>query len=164
MGHDLAGFNRQIVGDPLIDQRFIFRGAVGDVDMRVGHGGLLHVAVHRPAAFLVHSLQFHGHPGAVVHLPFDGVVLQDHRGVLYRVQADFEAVGRLFLSDARDDPDRLAGGQLGVHAGGGDADALLAPLLFQAVEFGAVQQFAEDLRDLGLDDPRAVVLHGDPVA
>ena len=65
------------------------------------------------------------------------------------------------LRDLRHDLDRLAGGQQAVHAGGADADALLAAAHPQAVELRAVEQLAEDQRDLLLEDAGAVVLHAD---
>ena len=61
----------------------------------------------------------------------------------------------------RDDLHRLAGREHAVHAGGADADALLAAAHPQAVELRAVEQLAEDQRNLLLDDARAVVLHAD---
>ena len=48
-----------------------------------------------------------------------------------------------------------------MHARGADADALLAATHAHAVELRAVEQLAEDQRDLFLDDARAVVLHAD---
>ena len=57
----------------------------------------------------------------------------------------------------------LAGGQQAVHAGGGDADALLAAGHLQAVELGAVEEAAEDVLDLLADDAGAVVGDGDAV-
>ncbi len=56
---------------------------------------------------------------------------------------------------------RLAGGEHAVHARRADADALLAAAHPQAVELRAVQQLAEDQRDLLLDDAGAVVLDAD---
>ena len=44
-----------------------------------------------------------------------------------------------------------------VHRGRADADALLAARLLQPVELRAVEELAEDLRDLRLHDARAVV-------
>ena len=57
-------------------------------------------------------------------------------------------------ADAARDADRLAGGELPVHRRRGDADALLAARLLQPVELRAVEQLAEDLRHLRLDDAR----------
>ena len=81
--------------------------------------------------------------------------------VLLGVDLDFVVMGRLALRDLRDDLHRLAGGQHAVHAGGADADALLAAAHPQAMELRAVEQLAEDQRDLFFEDARAVVLHAD---
>ena len=51
-----------------------------------------------------------------------------------------------------------------MHSGGADADALLAAAHPHAVELRAVEQLAEDQRDLLFDDARPVVLHADLVA
>jgi hypothetical protein len=64
----------------------------------------------------------------------------------------------LLGGDLGDDLDRLAGRQHAVHAGGADADPLLAAAHPQPMELRAVQQLAEDQRNLLLDDARAVVL------
>ena len=77
------------------------------------------------------------------------------------VDLDFVVMGRIALRDLRHDLDRLAGGQQAVHAGGADADALLAAAHPQAVELRAVEQLAEDQGDLLLEDARPVVLHAD---
>ena len=63
--------------------------------------------------------------------------------------------------DLRHDADRFARGQNAVHAGRADADALLAAAHAHSVEFGAVQQLAEDEGNLLFQDARPVVLHGD---
>ena len=78
-----------------------------------------------------------------------------------RVDLNFVVVGRLVGADLRDDLHRLAGRLHAVHAGRADADALLPAALPQAVKLRAVQQLAEDERDLLLDDAGAVVLHAD---
>ena len=46
----------------------------------------------------------------------------------------------------------LAGCHLAVHRRGGNSDPLLAPALFQAMEFRSVEEFSKNLWDLGLDD------------
>ncbi len=75
-------------------------------------------------------------------------------------------MGRLAGADFGDDLHRLAGRLHAVHSGRADADALLPAALPQAVKLRAVQQLAEDQRDLLLENPGAVVLnaHFEPVA
>jgi hypothetical protein len=63
-----------------------------------------------------------------------------------------------------DDTHGLAGRDLTVHPGRGDPDALLAPLLLEPVELGAVEQLAEDLGHLLAHDAGPVVLDRDAVA
>ena len=87
--------------------------------------------------------------------------VEDLGHVPLRVDLDFVVMGRLALGDLRDDFDRLAGGHQAVHAGRADADALLAAAHPHAMELRAVEQLAEDQRDLLLDDARPVVLHAD---
>ena len=89
------------------------------------------------------------------------LAVENLRLVPLGVDLDFEVVGRLLLADLRDDLHRLAGRQHAVHAGRADADALLPAALPQAVELRAVEQLAEDQRDLLFDDAGAVVLHAD---
>src|SRR5690606_7793243 len=55
--------------------------------------------------------------------------------------------------------DRLARRQLAIHAGGADADALLAARLAQAVELAAVEQSPEHVWHLGFDDAWTIVLN-----
>src|SRR5262245_50615865 len=67
-------------------------------------------------------------------------------------------MGVLALADPARDPDRLAGRDLPVHGCRGDPDALLAAGLLEAMELRTVQELPEDLRHLGLDDARPIVL------
>ena len=92
------------------------------------------------------------------------VAVEDLRLVPLRVDLNFVVVGRLLRVDPRDDLHRLAGRLHAVHAGRADADALLPAALPQPVELRAVQQLAEDQRNLLFDDARAVVLDADLVA
>ncbi len=152
--------------------------------MRIGDGRLLQVLVDAAAAADELGFEFDGHPGAVRLVdPLDAMLfdvvgalfagrnvdsfpfaVEDSGLVLLGVDLDFVVVGRFPGRDFRDDFDRLAGGLHAVHAGGADADALLAATLAQAVELGAVEQLAEDQRDLLLEDAGAVVLDADLVA
>ena len=63
-----------------------------------------------------------------------------HPVIVSSRELNLVVVRRLALRDLRDDFDRLAGGQHAVHAGGADADSLLAPAHPQAMEFGTVEQ------------------------
>ena len=130
--------------------------------MRIRERRLLDVVVDRAAALLVARLQLDLDPGAVRLLPLGLLVLQNQRLVLPGVDRDLEEVGQRLRRRPRHDGHRLAGGELAVHAGRRDADALLAALLLEAVELRTVEQLAEDLRDLRLHDARAVVLDRDP--
>src|SRR5690242_20191540 len=71
---------------------------------------------------------------------------------------------RLLGVDFGDDFYRLAGRLHAVHAGRADADALLTATLAEAVEFRAVQQLAEDQRNLLFDNAGAVILDANLVA
>jgi hypothetical protein len=97
-------------------------------------------------------------------LPVDLLVLEDPRLVLLGVDGHLEVVGRGPGPGARGDLHRLACRELRVHAGGGNADALLATAHAQPVELGAVEQFGEDRRDLVAHDAGAVVDDGDAEA
>jgi hypothetical protein len=73
------------------------------------------------------------------------------------VHGQLDVVGHFLGAGQGVDDHGLAGGDQAVHPGGGDADALLAAGHFQAVEFGAEEEAAEDVFDLLADDARAVV-------
>ena len=132
--------------------------------MRVGRGRLFQVFVHAPEPALVDALQLDFHPRALRHVPLDRLLLEDLRLVLGGVDDDLVVVSRLLGRDAGGDADRLAGGQVAVHAGRADADALLASAHLQPVELAAVEQLAEDAGYLLPDDARAVVRHRDAEA
>ena len=57
---------------------------------------------------------------------------------------------------------RLADGELPVHACGRDPHPLLATRLAELVELRTVKQLAENPGDLALDNSRAVILHDHP--
>jgi hypothetical protein len=79
------------------------------------------------------------------------------------VDLQLDQVRRPARARLGDDDGGLACGHLAVHDGGADADALLPAALLEAVELGAVQELAEDLTELRLEDARPVVLDGDRV-
>ena len=87
------------------------------------------------------------------------LAVEDLRLVGFRVDPQLVVVGRLLEGGLRDDLHRLAGREHAVHPGGRDPDPLLAAAHPQAVELRAVEELAEDQRDLLAHDPRAVVLH-----
>jgi hypothetical protein len=154
---DLAGLGRQLVDRPRVLPRVALRRMVDEVHVRVGDGRLLEVLVHRGPALLVASLDLEHHLGAARVLPVDLLALEDPRLVLLGVDRDLEEVRGRPRPGARDDLHRLAGRQLGVHAGRRDPDALLAPAHAQPVELRAVEELGEDRRDLLADDAGAVV-------
>ena len=91
------------------------------------------------------------------------VSVEDVGLVRLRVHPDFVIVNRLLPGSFRRHFDGLSGRQLAVHSGGGDADALLTATHSETVKLRAVQQFAEDQRNLLFDDARSVVLDADLV-
>src|SRR3990170_2401838 len=154
---DLAWLGRQLVDRPRVFPGLPLGRRVDELHVRIGDGDLLEKLVHRGAAFLVAPLDLERHLGAARVLPVDLLALEDPGLVLLRVDLDFEVVGRPARAGARDDLHRLAGRQLGVHAGRGDADPLLAAAHAQAVELRAVEELGEDRRNLLADDAGAVV-------
>src|SRR5437016_6858274 len=70
------------------------------------------------------------------------------------VDLNLKVVRRLSRRGHRNDLHRLARGEHAVHAGGADADALLAAAHPQPVEFRTVWKFSENQRDLFLHNSR----------
>src|SRR5262249_60620436 len=116
------------------------------------------------APLLGAPLDLERHLGPARRLPVDLLLLEDERLVLLGVDLDFEVVSLGPGARARDDRDGLAGGELAVHAGGRDADALLTAAHAQPMELGTVEELREDRRNLLANDPGAVVGHRDPEA
>ena len=87
--------------------------------------------------------------------------VNDLRLVSLGVDLNLEVMRRCFVRRHGDDLDRLARREHSIHPGGADADSLLATAHPQAVEFGSVQELAENQRDLFLDDFGTVVLQAD---
>ncbi len=155
-----------------------------DSHVRVGNRRLFQVFVHAAPAPLVDRLQLDRDPRSVIDVdPFNPMLgnqffaprtrrnvdtlapsVQDLRVVPLGVDLDLVVVRRLAAGDLGDDLDRLAGGQQAVHPGRADADPLLAAAHPQPVELGAVQQLAEDQRDLFFEDPGAIVLDAGLIA
>ena len=149
--------------------------------VRIGHGRLLQIAVDAAAATLVAGFQLDRHARAVIAFdPFDAVLfniatalvvgLDDHafalavedlRAVALGVDLQLVVMCVRALGDLRHDLHRLAGREQAIHAGGADADALLAAAHPHAVELGTVQELAENQGNLLAEDTRSVVLHTD---
>ncbi len=87
--------------------------------------------------------------------------VNDLRMVPLGVDLQLKIVSRFADGDFGDDLHRLAGREHAIHASGRDADPLLAAAHAEAMELAAVEELAEDQRDLLLDDARPVVLHAD---
>ncbi len=127
--------------------------------MGVGDGRLAHVVLDRVPPFLVGPDQLDFHPGPVRGLPVDDPVGDDLGRVLTGVDLDLVVVGGLSRAGAGGDDDGLPGGEQPVHPGRRNPDPLLPARLLEDVKLRSVQELAEDLRDLRLDDPGPVVLH-----
>jgi hypothetical protein len=163
MGLDGDRFPGMFFTGPLVDDGLAIGGRVFNGSVRVGDRGLLDVVVDGAAASLVGAGQLDLHPRTMVQVPGRELFVLDDLGrIKPGVDVHFVVMSGLSLTGARPDADRLTGGELAVHGGGRDADALLPTALFQGVEFGAVEELREDLRNLRLDDAGAIVLNGDP--
>ncbi len=88
----------------------------------------------------------------------------DLRAIGLGVHGQLNVVSGLFRVGTGVDHHGFAGGDEAVHTGGADADALLAAAHFEAMEFAAVEESAEDVLDLLADDAGAVVDDGNSVA
>src|SRR5882724_2073203 len=159
---DLARRLRNLVVRPGMLLGLPFRREVRQLDVRIRDDGLLDVLVDRGAALLVAPLDLHRHLGAARRLPVDLLLLQNQRLVLLGVDLDLEEMGGRSGAGARDDLDGLAGRELSVHAGRGDADALLAAAHPEPMELRSVEELRENRRNLLPDDAGAVVGDRDP--
>jgi hypothetical protein len=136
MGLDFHGFGRQFQGGA----RKLSFGVVGRQErkfrMGIGDGGLFQVLVHRLATTEERGLHGDVDLGAGARIaPVGLFVHQDHRLVALEVHAQLVVVGRLGFERATGDLDRFCRGDLAVHAGCRNADALLAAAHAQTVEF-----------------------------
>ena len=158
VGLDVDGLRGLGLRVALVDHLLPPRIHVGERQMRVRDGSLLEVHVHRTGALLVDGLHLDLDAGAMLaSFPGRFFLRMDFRLVAQGVDGE-HGFHRPAASGLRDDLDRLARSQLAVHARGRDADALLASTLAEFVEFGAVQELAEDLADLRVRDAGPVVL------
>src|SRR5262245_62507130 len=97
-------------------------------------------------------------------LPIDLLFFKNPRLVFFGIDLDFEVVSGRPRAGARGDLNRLAGCQLGIHAGSGYPDALLPAAHAQPMKFGPVEKLGEYRRNLLSDNAGAVVDHGYPEA
>ncbi len=133
-----------------------------DAGVGVDDGGVLDVVVQAgPGAHVGLHLQFDA--GAVGALPGRRLVDAYLRFVRVRVHDELEVLGLGLSLRSGGDLRGLAGGQLRVQDGRGDADALLAAGLFAGVEPGAIEELPEDLGELFLGDAGPVVLDDEAV-
>ena len=156
---DLLDFLGQFRGVAQVFGHRAVRLGKRQVDVRVGHRHQLQEL--RDAALAAPVLAFHrnGDFGAVLFaFPLDCLVTR-FRPILRGVDADRVFERQRPLAGFAAHADWLAGGQLAIHAGGADADALLATRLAQPVELAAVEQPTEHVRHLCLDDAGTVVLN-----
>jgi hypothetical protein len=161
---DLARLGWQLVDRPRVLPGLSLGSVIDELDMRIGDGRLLEILVDRRAALLIAPLDLERHLGAPRVLPVDLLVLEDPRLVLLGVDLDLEVVRARPRARARRDLYRLAGRELRVHPGGGDADPLLATAHAQPVELRAVEELGEDRGNLLADDAGAVVADRDAEA
>src|SRR5262249_52086554 len=134
-----------------------FRAVVDALDVRVGNCDLLEIFVYGGSAFLIPSLYLEGHLGAPMVLPIDLLFFKNPRLVFFGIDLNFKIVSGRSRARARDDLNRLAGCQLGIHAGSGYSDALLPAAHAQPVELGAIEKLCEYRRNLLADDAWTVV-------
>ena len=77
---------------------------------------------------------------AMAPVPFQVRLLVEFRAVLRGIDGDEHPGGELFAAHATDDVQGLAGGELGIHAGRGNAHALLSAGLAELMELGTVNE------------------------
>ncbi len=155
---------RKLVAQPRVVHRVRLGCHKANIRVRVRECHLVEVLIDRAFALLVDRLEFHLDARPVRAFPLDRAVVEYDGRVLLGVDLEFVAVRRRARAGARRDLDRSAGGELRVHPRRGDADALLSARLAQLVELRPVEQLAEDLRNLRLDDAGAGVFDHEPVA
>ncbi len=126
--------------------------------MRVRNGRLLEILLHAGAPSAVRRDELHLDAGAVVALPLDGLVFDDVGLVAFRVEPDAHAKRGAPLAGLRSDDDGLARRELGIETRCADPDPLLPAALTEPVKLRPVEELREDLGDLRLHDPGAVVL------
>ena len=102
------------------------RVLVDDGEVRIGDGRLLQIDLDRVRPLLIVALHLHLDPRTVRTVPFQLFLAVDVRLVPGGIDRDMHFRGKLLALDAADDVQRLADGELPVHACGRDPHALLA--------------------------------------
>ena len=159
---DLLRQRRKHVDVALEADLFTRRIAIDQRHMRIGDGGLLQIDLDRVRPFLIVALHLHFNSGSVGAVPRRASLSVDIGLVPDRIDRNMKFGGELVSLDAAEDMERLGEGELRIHARSRNSHALLAARLAQFVEFRPVEELAEYARDLGLEDPRPVVLDHDP--
>src|SRR5262245_50995764 len=162
MRFDLAWLRRKLLNGPRILFGLSFRGVVNQFDVRVGNRDLLEIFVYGGAAFLIPSLYLEGHLGAPMVLPIDLLFFKNPRLVFFGIDLNLKIVSGRSRAGARDDLNRFAGCQLGIHAGSGYPDALLPAAHAKPVELGAIKKLCEYRRNLLANNAGTVVDDGYP--
>ena len=180
---------RRILGRVAQGQLFLLIGGDArgrhelDTGVRVGDGGEFEELIDAGAALLVTAFKFDGDAAAggvisrveepriarsgtkrlvLLRREILGLGIEGDLGAVgLGVHRQFDVLGGLLRAGAGVNHHGLAGGDQAVHAGRGDANALLAAGHFQAVELGPEEEPAEDVLDLSAGDARAVVDDGD---
>jgi hypothetical protein len=105
---------------------FSLRILVGNGEVRIGDRRLLQINLDRVRSLLIMALHLDLDLRAMRTVPFQPLLSVDVRLVLGGINRDIHFRGKLFTLDAADDVQRLADGELPVHARGRDPHALLA--------------------------------------
>ena len=149
---------REDFGRPLEQVLGPERVLVHDPGMRVHYRGPFEVFQHRLLPHHVPAPQLHLYPGPALLLPHHEVVPDHFGSVPLGIQHQFDLIRHVLVLHLRSDDGRSAGRELSVHDRSRYPQPLLSPGLPQAVESRTVQKPSEDMGDLFLHYPRAVVL------
>src|SRR5262245_44557351 len=161
---DLTWLGRKLLNGPRILFGLSLWGVVKQFDVRIGNSGLLKIFVYGSPAFLISPLDLESDLGAAMVLPINLLFLKNPRLVFFGIDLNFEIVSGRSRAGSRDNLNRLAGCQLGIHTGGGYPDALLPSAHAQPVELRAIEKLCEYRRNLLANDAGTVVDHGYPKA
>ena len=132
--------------------------------MGIGDGGLFNILVHGGSTFLVAAFNLKGHLRAVVIVPVDLLVYKNPWFVLLGIDLDFNIVRRGLCAGAGNNLNGFARGELTVHPGGGDADALLPSAHAQSMKIRSVQELRKNPGNLLANDAGAIIDHRDSEA
>src|SRR5262245_790955 len=162
MRFDLTWLGRKLLNGPRILFGFSLWGVVNEFDVRIGDRDLLEIFVYGGSAFLISSLDLYGHLGAAMVLPVDLFFFENPWLVFFGIDLNFKIVSGRPRAGARDDLNRFASCQLGIHAGSGYPDALLSAAHAKPVELGAIEKLCEYRRNLLANNAWTVVDNGYP--